>query len=81
MEDYSRLKLIFVARVKDYVNSSNRLTENNSLIYNMLNACIRFNILETVLEMALGYAQVPHKKVWSKRVWERARKLDDTNTY
>ena len=47
------------------------------LFFNMLNTCIRFDLLETVLEVDLGYTQVVHKNAWSKDLWERAWRFDD----
>ena len=43
----------------------------------MLEVSIRFDLLENILEMTFGHAQLTSKKTWSKLVWDRARNLDD----
>ena len=79
MDEGNLLKRVFTARVTDYILKNGTLKSNpyNSPIFNMLDTSIRFNLLEIVLNMAFGYAQVTPKKAWSELVWDRARRLDD----
>ena len=66
MGDDDIQKEMFIARVMDYVNNSNKRGDANSPVFNMLNTCVRFDLLETVLEMALGFSHVVHKWTWPK---------------
>ena len=79
MDADNRHNIIFHARVRDYVRQSNENVVNvqGSPIFEMLETCIRFDLLEKVLEMTFGYTNVISKKAWSGMVWEKAWKLDD----
>ena len=79
MQDDNRQKQVFVSRVRDYVINRNAINNNPhcSPVFDMLDTSVRFDLLEPILEMVLGDAQVTHKKAWSKLVWEKAWSLDD----
>ena len=53
------------------------VNSHSSPIFEMLETCVRFNLLEKVLEMTFGYVNVIGKKVWSRMVWDKAWILDD----
>ena len=77
LDDDNTLKQVFNDRVRKYVRGEGRENPQNSPIFEMLNTSVRFGLLNTILEMALGYTGIISKKRWSKIVWELAWRLDD----
>ena len=79
MEVDSRLRIVFKERAMQYINSNVRggNNEHNSPIFEMLNVAARFGLLQCILEMTFGYADVKSKAEWSKLVWKRGWDLDD----
>ena len=79
MEANNMLRIVFNERVKQYINNNDlgRRNFHNSPIFEMLNVAARFGLLQQILEMTLGNAEVFSKPAWSKLVWERGWNLDD----
>ena len=73
------LRRVFNERVKCYINDRVKGTANVycSPIYDLLNTAARFDLLQQVLEMSLGYSRQSTKAQWSKVVWQKGWELDD----
>ena len=79
MEQGKRISMIFVERVKAYLNNRERGIANtyNSPIFELLNTSERFGLLQNVLKMIANQTPCIPKKKWSTMVWNRAWCLDD----
>ena len=64
MDDDSLLKRVFYARVTDFIVKNGLLRSNpySSPIFDMLEVSMRFDLLENILDMTFGRAQITSKK-------------------
>ena len=71
--------MFFETRVRHYIKDGDKGVDNvhYSPVFNMLNVCARFGLLEVFVSMVLGKEAVMGKKAWSKAVWAKAWNLDD----
>ena len=77
IDENNTQKQVFNARVRNLITGENRETPHNSAIFEMLNTNVRFDLLDIIMEMTLGYSTISPKKEWYKLVWDRAWRLDD----
>ena len=72
----SRLGMVHFARFS--LTYNNLLSVKfNSPIYELLNTCVKFGLLDKVIDMTNGQAPVMTKKKWSETGWNKAWFLDD----
>ena len=79
MADTNVLKILFKARVMDYLKDRNKGETNTfkSPVFGMLNACKTLGVLDNVLNMISSNFLSYGKKSWSKLAWERGWEIDD----
>ena len=80
MDDTHRINMVFVNRVRKYLDDieSGVLNKYGSPIFDFMNTCTRFGVLDEVVGMVMGTTNITSKTAWSMKIWERAWKLDDT---
>ena len=79
MESLKIINIIFIDRLKVYCDQIERcrVNQHRSPTFDILNACHKLGLLNTVRDMALGKIPLIGKKRWSGLIWERAWRLDD----
>ena len=79
MENTHRVNMVFRERVNKYFmnREAGILNKYGSPVYDLMNVCARFVVLDEVVGVIMGAVSIPHKKTWSKRIWSKAWELDD----
>ena len=79
MDNNHRIKMVLRHRLTVYLESREAGERNvhNSPIFDLFNVCLRFGVLNEVVDMIEGRSVPVAKATWSKRVWSKAWALDD----
>ena len=79
MDNTHRIKMVLMERVTKFLNDlrAGDLNIYGSPTFDLLKVCIKFGVLEEVVNMLMGNTAIVPKTTWSKKVWDRAWVLDD----